>query len=77
MRLINTNTLQLTGRYVGDDMPPYAILSHTWGENELSYQDMVNVSQHRHKSGFRKIQSFCARARKDGYRYGWMDTVCI
>jgi hypothetical protein len=31
MRLINTNTLQLTGRYVGDDMPPYAILSHTWG----------------------------------------------
>ena len=77
MRLINTYTLQLTGPYVGDDKPPYAILSHTWGENELSYQDMVNVSQHRHKSGFRKILSFCARARKDGYRYGWMDTVCI
>jgi hypothetical protein len=82
MRLIKIDdleNLQLSPPILEADAPPYAILSHTWGnsEDELSFQDMVNISHHRHKMGFHKIRSFCARARQDGYQYAWADTVCI
>lgn len=39
MRLINTATLQLT-LFLGNDIPKYAILSHTWEEEEMALQDM-------------------------------------
>ncbi|KAK3373360.1 hypothetical protein B0T24DRAFT_649346 [Lasiosphaeria ovina] len=40
MRLINTETFQL-GDFSGvDSAPPFAILSHTWGEQECSLSDM-------------------------------------
>ncbi|KAH7120589.1 heterokaryon incompatibility protein-domain-containing protein, partial [Dactylonectria macrodidyma] len=77
MRLINTCTLQLAGPFFSADVPPYAILSHTWSSEELCLQDMANVSQHNHKSGYHKIKRFCERALSDGYIYGWVDTVCI
>jgi hypothetical protein len=41
MRLINTRTLEVVSK--GDDeIPPYAILSHTWGrdEEEVTLHDM-------------------------------------
>src|SRR4051812_27976145 len=37
MRLINTETFQLE-EFVGT-VPKYAILSHTWGDGEVSLQD--------------------------------------
>ncbi|KAH7139679.1 heterokaryon incompatibility protein-domain-containing protein, partial [Dactylonectria estremocensis] len=77
MRLINTYTMQLAGPFFSADVPAYAILSHTWGPKELCLQDMANVSQHKHKAGYRKIKRFCERALSDGYIYGWVDTVCI
>jgi len=77
MRLINTTTLQLAGPFLTAELPPYAILSHTWGPDELCYQDMSNMTQHMHKRGFLKMQRFCQRALQDGYLYGWVDTVCI
>ncbi|KAK4656838.1 HNWD NOD-like receptor pc14 [Podospora pseudocomata] len=61
-----------------DKIPPYAILSHTWGpdEEEVSYKDLKDgraVS----KLGYNKIR-FCAdRAWRDGLKFFWVDTCCI
>ena len=38
MRLINTVTLELE-EYIGKNIPPYAILSHTWGDDEFVFSD--------------------------------------
>jgi len=40
MRLINTRTLKLE-EFIGQQIPQYAILSHTWGDEEVSYQDWL------------------------------------
>jgi hypothetical protein len=61
------------------DLPAYAILSHTWHQDdsqEVSFHD-VQTGQGTTKPGFAKIQ-FCAQqAAKDGLRYFWIDTCCI
>ncbi|KAF3003092.1 hypothetical protein E8E13_007957 [Curvularia kusanoi] len=62
----------------GDDIPPYAILSHTWGsrDEEVSFQEMENGSG-KTKLGYEKIV-FCGRqAAEDGLDYFWVDTCCI
>jgi hypothetical protein len=62
----------------GDNIPVYAILSHTWGPDneEVSYDDLVNGTGI-HKVGYDKIR-FCAqRADQDGLRFVWIDTCCI
>jgi ankyrin repeat protein len=63
----------------GTSIPPYAILSHTWSENnedEVSYDDLRNETG-REKSGYAKLK-FCAeQATKDGLEHFWVDTCCI
>ena len=59
-----------------DDIPPYAILSHTWGLAEVTFKDMIEGTG-RSKTGFDKIR-FCGKqARRDGWQYFWVDTCCI
>jgi hypothetical protein len=62
------------------DVPAYAILSHTWGKEEVIFQDMevnVDMSKTVSKAGWRKIE-FCAKqAAADGLEYFWIDTCCI
>ncbi|KAK8911454.1 hypothetical protein QC760_000482 [Botrytis cinerea] len=62
------------------NVPAYAILSHTWGEEEIVYQDLKKSKNKNHivnKAGWRKIQ-FCAKqAAADGLEYFWIDTCCI
>ncbi|KAK8900850.1 hypothetical protein QC760_010614 [Botrytis cinerea] len=62
------------------NVPAYAILSHTWGEEEVVYQDLENgkdKSKAVNKAGWKKIQ-FCAKqAAVDGLEYFWVDTCCI
>ncbi|KAF1959942.1 HET-domain-containing protein, partial [Byssothecium circinans] len=62
------------------DVPAYAILSHTWGEEEVIFQDMetsADRSKARSKAGWKKIQ-FCAeQAAANGLQYFWIDTCCI
>jgi hypothetical protein len=43
----------------GDEIPPYAILSHTWGvdNEEVSFEDMKNDTA-KDKPGYEKIR-FC------------------
>lgn len=39
MWLLHSKTLELK-LYYDNNTPPYAILSHTWGENEVSFQQI-------------------------------------
>src|SRR3989440_8278796 len=75
MRLLNTSTLQFR-EFHGREVPYYTILSHTWGEEEVSFQDMQTDSKEG-KSGFAKIKSCCALAASEGWEYVWIDTCCI
>jgi hypothetical protein len=63
---------------VGIDIPPYAILSHTWGPSseEVSYQDMMNGTA-MGKSAYCKFLFCIERATKDNLAYFWVDTCCI
>ncbi|KAI1770026.1 HET-domain-containing protein [Hypoxylon cercidicola] len=78
MRLINVNTLELE-EFFGTKTPPYAILSHAWGEEEVTFQDWGRRGDNaiRSKKGFSKIVGACRRARADHLSYLWCDTNCI
>ena len=74
MRLLNTSTLKLVEFY--GEIPPYAILSHTWEKEEVSFDDLPQ--EHAKKMlGYSKISNCCSLARSDGYKYVWIDTCCI
>ncbi|KAH3983276.1 hypothetical protein HBH98_069080 [Parastagonospora nodorum] len=75
MRLINTKTGALE-EFLGEDIPEYAILSHTWGEGEVTYQD-YQKGLHKTKKGYRKIQKTCDIAAEAKIGYTWVDTCCI
>jgi hypothetical protein len=82
MWLINTSTLLSLELYSSDGIPPYAILSHTWGDDEVSFQEFTQASETKNgrittKAGYRKIVATCELALKDGYCYAWVDTCCI
>jgi hypothetical protein len=74
-----TNGFSLTEDLDGSDkIPPYAVLSHTWGMNkdEVSFRDMA-LGLGTDKFGYKKLE-FCAeQAERDGLRYFWVDTCCI
>lgn len=76
MRLLHSETIVLN-EFHGDNIPLYAILSHTWGENEVSLQDMKEQSVAQQKAGYTKIQYCCAQAAKDKIEWVWVDTCCI
>ena len=80
MRLLNTMSMRLELFPDSRDRPAYAILSHTWGEDECSFQDMISIDPEdevQRKSGFAKIRFTCDQAKGDGYEYAWIDTCCI
>ncbi|EDO03054.1 hypothetical protein SS1G_05532 [Sclerotinia sclerotiorum 1980 UF-70] len=61
-----------------NNIPPYAILSHTWGsdEQEVNFED-INSGNGKEKTGYEKLQ-FCGKqAAYDNIDYFWVDTCCI
>ena len=73
----NGNFSTLTDDKVSD-IPKYAILSHTWGDDheEVSFKDLTE-SPRVDKAGYRKL-AFCAKqAARDEVRFIWVDTCCI
>jgi tetratricopeptide (TPR) repeat protein len=62
----------------GSGIPPYAILSHTWGADadEVTFNDVVEGNG-RSKAGYRKLQFCGEQAKKDNLQYFWVDTCCI
>ncbi|KAK0631537.1 heterokaryon incompatibility protein-domain-containing protein [Immersiella caudata] len=80
MRLLNTKNVPELKEFIGDDssFPPYAILSHTWeDEQEVTFEVLGDPLLRELKRGFRKIQKTCSLAAQDGYDWAWVDTCCI
>jgi hypothetical protein len=77
MWLLDSKTLELK-LYYDNAIPHYAILSHVWGENEISFQQnngsRTEIESH---AGYIKIQKCCAQAAMDGFEHAWIDTCCI
>ena len=73
MRLINVKTYAL-GEFYDASIPLYAILSHTWGTEEVLFKDMENLELAEEKRGFHKIEYACRQALKDSLDYVWVDT---
>ncbi|KAN0067930.1 HET domain containing protein [Elaphomyces granulatus] len=81
MRLLECNSageFSLTKKFVSDDIPRYAILSHTWGPDteEVSFKDMMDGTG-MSKPGYHKIQFCGEQAGHDSLQYFWIDTCCI
>jgi hypothetical protein len=55
---------------------PYAILSHTWTDQEVTYQDLISGAG-KSKSGYEKIKFCGEQATRDGLQCFWVDTCCI
>ena len=80
MHFLNTATLKLE-EFANDNIPPYAILSHTWGyttegTSEVTFADF-DEAYATTKAGYEKIINTSRLARGDGFQYVWMDTCCI
>ena len=76
MRLLNSQTLEFATFDGDDEVPAYAILSHTWGNGEVTFQDM-NTGNAASKEGMKKINFAAEQARDDDIGYFWVDTCCI
>ena len=75
MRLLNIETLRLETFY-GSDVPEYIALSHTWGDDEVTFQDL-ETDLGRKKKGWIKIFGSAKEAKKYCCKYVWVDTCCI
>lgn len=82
MWLINTTTLELKSFIFNASMPRYTILSHTWGDEELSLQEWhaIAIARRSHsleasdlmrKQGFKKIKHFCDLSRNQSFCRHW------
>lgn len=77
MRLLNASTRKLEEFHDESGLPPYAILSHTWGKDEITYQDMLANPDVEQKEAYHKILKTCEKALKHGFAYAWIDACCI
>jgi hypothetical protein len=59
-KLIEQDTVQLE-EFFEKRIPKYVILSHTWGDKEVSFQDTASSSA-RVKAGFSKLKETCRLA---------------
>jgi hypothetical protein len=75
MRLLNATTRQLEEFVAEEEIPPYAILSHTWGKaaDEVKLQELSD-SRVKEKPGYQKIDYCCKQALQDGFQWVWVDT---
>ena len=61
-----------------DNIPRYAILSHTWGEDgeEVTFKDFLEGNA-KNKASYKKIEFCRKQAIRDGLQHFWVDTCCI
>ena len=90
MRLLHTSTLRLH-EFSNTDSVNYAILSHTWGAEEVTFQELTDLfdedgcqcgktnrrAKILAKAGYEKILACCRQADHDNLEYLWIDTCCI
>ncbi|KAM0417445.1 hypothetical protein ACHAPT_012594, partial [Fusarium lateritium] len=83
MRLLRRDVegaFELTEELVEEQLPKYAVLSHTWLlENgaEVSFQDLTRGDAGSKPDGYAKIRFCGEQATKDGLEHFWLDTCCI
>lgn len=58
------------------DIPKYAILSHRWGAEEVTFKDLIDGTG-KSKAGYNKIRFCGEQAKRNGLQYFWVDTCCI
>ncbi|CAK7199467.1 hypothetical protein SEUCBS139899_002147 [Sporothrix eucalyptigena] len=78
MKLINCSTKRIE-EFV-QDIPAYAILSHTWEADELTFAMLLQGGPSEavtKRQGWQKIEWSSSQALSDGLQYVWVDTVCI
>lgn len=77
MRLLNAKTLAIQ-EFIGEEespkFPRFAILSHTWGEEECTLQNMQHPADVAQRKGYQKIKYCCDQALQDGLEWAWVDT---
>lgn len=72
------HTTELTLQDFISNLPDYVILSHTWRQEEVTFEEILSEDQNaKHKHGYKKILGACAQAAKDGFDWIWIDTCCI
>lgn len=74
MWLLDTETLKL--HHFITNIPDYVILSHTWSNGEVGFDDTAQPYA-RDMAGYSKILRCCAQASKTGFDWAWIDTCCI
>lgn len=72
MRLLETKTLKIH-EFQGNFEDDYAILSHTWGQEECTLQHLEHHSGDTLK-GYAKIKLCCKQAQRDNINWAWVDT---
>ena len=65
--------------YDDNNIPRYAILSHTWGADseEVTFKDFREGTSMMDKAGYRKIEFCRKQAARDSLQHFWVDTCCI
>jgi hypothetical protein len=77
MWLINVNTKKLE-KFSEECAPPYAILSHTWKREEVSFHDLsLSDISLKKPEGYAKIEQTCRLSQGNNLEYAWVDTCCI
>jgi hypothetical protein len=81
--LINPQTMKL-GFFTDPSYDRYAILSHTWGDEEINFQELKLVKDNKPdadlvigKAGYGKIITTCKFTRDHGLDHVWVETCCI
>jgi Heterokaryon incompatibility protein (HET) len=64
--------------YDDNNIPHYAILSHTWGADgeEVIFKDLMEDTG-KDKAGYKKIKFCRNKAASDSLQHFWVDTCCI
>jgi hypothetical protein len=79
MRLLNAKTIELV-QFLPNQIPPYAILSHTWStdpDEEVLFSDVGQEEAKQKPAYQQKVVPACRKALKHGFNYVWIDTCCI
>ena len=79
MRLLHAEYFTLSDFNDEHNVPEYAILSHTWGDDEVTFRDLAELSpeQLALKKAYKKIMECCKKTLQWGLKWVWIDTCCI
>lgn len=87
MRLIDADALAKRGDVKFEvwpeyAIPKYAILSHRWGDHEVTLQELTSKDPHEYwfatqKTGYHKIYRAAVTAVDYKFKWLWCDTCCI